>query len=434
MALTTTTKGFFALNRTKFILFACLVATWTIAGLFPRYQGTLQEQLSRTREKMPSIKVEFHPDTNPLTAYDPTKIALLIEGRARPHLVPQILHMISVVPPEWRFLFIGTNKSVAAVGRSFAIKHQQAAGKLDLMVVPKPWEIKDKEHVWRMLTDKHFYTDLLPGVEWLMKYESDSIMCSNSKDSLNDWLRYDWAAAPRSDTDTFAGNGGLSIRRIAAIKRVLDFQSRDDDSDPEDQWFGKRISAMPDFKVASGLDAKHFSVEEVYREAPMGYHLRDGEGHLPVGVWKNHDQRARILKYCPEVSIILPMKLERERCEGDNREGGIDEAESLAHEKAEAEKSRIKIEEKKKQAQEEAERVLEAERKKKEGGEAGAKEASEAAAKKEKEEEKEAERKKEENRKAQELELTTKINQEQVDKAVADAKKKAEEAKKKPPA
>ncbi|KFY86962.1 hypothetical protein V500_07279 [Pseudogymnoascus sp. VKM F-4518 (FW-2643)] len=418
MALATTTSGLFALNRTKVLLFACLVAIWTIAGLFPRYQESLQEQLARTRQKIPSIKVEFHPDSDPLTAYDPTKLALLIEGRAKPHLVPQILHMISVVPPEWRFLFIGTNKSVAAVGRSFAIKHQQAAGKLDLMVVPKPWEIKNKEHVWRMLTDAHFYTDLLPGVEWIMKYESDSIMCSNSKDSLNDWLRYDWAAAP-SDTDTFAGNGGLSLRRVAAIKRVLDFQSRNADSEPEDEWFGKRISAMPDFKVASGLDSKHFSVEEVYHEAPMGYHLRDGPGHLPAGVWKNSDQRARILKYCPEISIILPMKLERERCEGDNREGTIDREASLAAEKAEAEKSRIKIEEKKKLAQEEAEKVLEEERKKSEAEKAA---------------DKEAENKKEEDRKKQETELTAKINKEQADKAEADAKKKAEEDKKKPPA
>ncbi|OBT85100.1 hypothetical protein VE02_06499 [Pseudogymnoascus sp. 03VT05] len=419
MAITTKTSGFFALNRTKVILLACLVAIWTIAGLFPRYQESLQEQLTRTRQKLPSIKVEFHPESDSLTAYDPTKLALLIEGRAKPHLVPQILHMISVVPPEWRFLFIGTNKSVAAVGRSFAIKHQQAAGKLDLMVVPKPWEIKNKEHVWRMLTDSHFYTDLIPGVEWIMKYESDSIMCSNSKDSLNDWLRYDWAAAPRSNTDTFAGNGGLSVRRVAAIKRVLEFQTRDDDSEPEDEWFGKRISAMPDFKVASGLDAKHFSVEGVYHEAPMGYHLRVGAGQLPPGVWKNSDQRARILKYCPEIGIILPMKLERERCEGDNREGAIDQAASLAFEKAVAEKSRIKIEEKKKQAQEEADKVLEEERKKKEAGKAT--EGEEA-------------KKKEEERKKQEAELTAKVNKEQADKAAEEAKKKAEEDKKKKPA
>ncbi|KFZ18105.1 hypothetical protein V501_01354 [Pseudogymnoascus sp. VKM F-4519 (FW-2642)] len=401
MALNTTTSGLFALNRTKVLLFACLVAIWTIAGLFPRYQESLQEQLARTRQKIPSITVEFHPNGDPLTAYDPTKLALLIEGRAKPHLVPQILHMISVVPPEWRFLFIGTNKSVAAFGRSFAIKHQQAAGKLDLMVVPKPWEIKDKEHVWRMLTGAHFYTDLLPGVEWIMKYESDSIMCSNSKDSLNDWLRFDWAAAPRSDTDTFAGNGGLSVRRVAAIKRVLDFQSRDADSEPEDEWFGKRISAMPDFKVASGLDAKHFSVEEVYHEAPMGYHLRDGPGHLAAGVWRNSDQRE-----------------DPQRCEGDNREGTIDREVSLAAEKAEAEKSRIKIEEKKR-AQEEAEKVLEQERKKNDAEKAA---------------DKEAENKKEEDRKKQDTKLTAKLNKEQADKAEAEAKKKAEEDKKKPPA
>jgi hypothetical protein len=105
--------------------------------------------------------------------------------------------MITVVPPDWRFLFIGSNESVLQVGRSFGIKYQQASGKLDLMIAPKPWEIPDKEHIYRMLTDEKFYDELLPGVEWILKFESDSIMCSNSKDSLNDWLGFDWAGAPR---------------------------------------------------------------------------------------------------------------------------------------------------------------------------------------------------------------------------------------------
>lgn len=121
----------------------------------------------------------------------------MIEGRPIPHLVPQILHMMSVVPPDWRFLFIGSNKSIIAVGRSFAIQYQQASGKLDLMRAPKPWDINDKEGVWRMLTDTRFYDEYLPGVEWMMKYEIDSMMCANSGDSLNDWLDYDWAGAPR---------------------------------------------------------------------------------------------------------------------------------------------------------------------------------------------------------------------------------------------
>jgi hypothetical protein len=105
--------------------------------------------------------------------------------------------MIQVVPPDWRFLFIGSNESVLQVGRSFATKYQQASGKLDLMIAPPPFKVDSKEDVWQMLTSLNFYDELLPGVEWMLKFESDSIMCSNSGESLNDWLGYDWAGAPR---------------------------------------------------------------------------------------------------------------------------------------------------------------------------------------------------------------------------------------------
>jgi hypothetical protein len=107
--------------------------------------------------------------------------------------------MISVVPHNWRFVFIGTNESVISVSRSFATQFQEANGKLDLVVLPKPWSIESKEHVYRLLTDISFYDNFLPDVEWLLKFESDSIMCARSDDSLNDWLDYDWAGAPRYD-------------------------------------------------------------------------------------------------------------------------------------------------------------------------------------------------------------------------------------------
>jgi hypothetical protein len=106
--------------------------------------------------------------------------------------------MISVVPPDWRFMFIGTNKSVISVSRSFATQYQEANGKLDLVVLPKPWGIESKEDVYRLLTDIRFYDTFLPDIEWLLKFESDSIMCANSGDSLDDWLDFDWAGAPRS--------------------------------------------------------------------------------------------------------------------------------------------------------------------------------------------------------------------------------------------
>jgi hypothetical protein len=117
--------------------------------------------------------------------------------------------MMAVVPPDWRFLFIGTEESVAQVGRAYSTQYQQVIGKLDLMVLPEPWKIDTKELVWRTLTDPRFYDEFLPGVEWLLKYESDSIMCANSEKSLNDWLDWSWVGAPKyvCSVSTWKGKG-----------------------------------------------------------------------------------------------------------------------------------------------------------------------------------------------------------------------------------
>lgn len=247
-------------------------------------------------------------------------------------------------------MFIGTNKSVISVSRSFATQYQEANGKLDLVVLPKPWKIDSKEDVYRLLTDVRFYDEFLPGVEWMLKFESDSIMCARSDDSVNDWLHYSWAGAPRyassliflflpahlsqltmvpsspaprSATDRFAGNGGLSLRRLSAVRQILNFQSRYNDTEPEDEWFGKRITVLPGAKVASGEQEDHFSVESIWHDKPIGYHIKDGGETLAEDVWKDPQRRKNNFEYCPELAMIMPMKLERERCPGDDRMGTI---------------------------------------------------------------------------------------------------------------
>lgn len=104
---------------------------------------------------------------------------------------------MSVVPPDWPFLFIGSLRSILSISRAPAILHRQMTGKLDFMVLPEPWEIEAKEDVHRLMTDLRFYDEFLPGVEWILKFESDAILCANSEESLNDWLDWSWAGAPR---------------------------------------------------------------------------------------------------------------------------------------------------------------------------------------------------------------------------------------------
>jgi hypothetical protein len=127
----------------------------------------------------------------------------------------------------------------------------------------------------------------------------------------------------RVQNDRFAGNGGLSLRRISAVRKILSFQARFNDTGPEDEWFGRRITLMPGAKVANDAEEQHFSVEGVYHEKPMGYHIRESGNYLDDEVWKNAERRKANFEYCPELVIIMPMKLERERCDGDNLEGEV---------------------------------------------------------------------------------------------------------------
>src|SRR5271170_4332041 len=69
--------------------------------------------------------------------YNQSKVALMVENRPVGSLAPLILHMISVVPPDWRFRFMGSNESVLLVNNSAAIRRQVDVGKLDLTYIPE---------------------------------------------------------------------------------------------------------------------------------------------------------------------------------------------------------------------------------------------------------------------------------------------------------
>ena len=107
------------------------------------------------------------------------------------------------------------------------------------------------------------------------------------------------------------------------MKKILGFQSRYNDTDPEDEWYGKRITVSPGARVASGQQEDHFSVEDKYHENSMGFHVREGGEVLPEDVWMDPERRKKIFDYCPELMMIMPMKLKKERCPGDNGKGEI---------------------------------------------------------------------------------------------------------------
>lgn len=119
----------------------------------------------------------------------------------------------------------------------------------------------------------------------------------------------------RYNYERWSGGGGLSLRRVSHVLKVLQFQSRQDDAESEDKWLSDRIKVLPGVKLPKPEVEKSFAVEGMWHEKPMGLHVPSSSDRLLKEAWDDADQRKKTFEYCPEVKMIMNMKLERERCE-----------------------------------------------------------------------------------------------------------------------
>ncbi|KAI4199104.1 MAG: hypothetical protein LQ346_002623, partial [Caloplaca aetnensis] len=275
---------------------ACILVLFVVL-----FQGPI-----RNRIDIPKVSLDWHKPK-----YDPTKVALLIENRPEGMLAPHMLHMISVIPPDWKAQFMGSDESLAYINSSKAIQYQVSIGKLDLTYIPKNMSVSGQEQISQFLTTLWIYDTVLHPAENLLLFQTDSILCSQSGKSLNDWLEYDWVGAPWNRDGRYGGNGGLSMRKVSSIIRVLQHQRRIPDSEPEDVWLSERLGHLPNGKLANGTVSNEFSVENTYADQPMGYHLgHSGRGN-PAAYLGTPEKRQKVWDYCPEIKMLTDMDPEQ---------------------------------------------------------------------------------------------------------------------------
>lgn len=241
---------------------------------------------------------------------------------------------------------MGSLESVEFLNQSRAIRNHVNSGKLDLTYIPSNMTTGSQEEISRFLTNLWLYETVLQPAEWLLVFQTDSMLCANSRQSLNNWLDYDWVGAPWNPTGRFGGNGGLSLRRVSSIIDVLRNQERRFNSEPEDVWLTDRLGHRPNAKLANGTASLTFSGEMFSGEAekvaeaakkkgkdkgkskdptkagelvkgiddwrdgfyePMGYHTGGSGETLHGGIWGTPEMRKHIWGYCPEVKMMLKM-------------------------------------------------------------------------------------------------------------------------------
>ena len=76
-----------------------------------------------------------------------------------------------------------------------------------------------------------------------------------------------------------------------------------------------RVGLVPGANMAPPAVEREFAVEDIWTERPMGYHINPivGPGNS-LDVWDDPAKRRMIYEYCPEIKIILDMRLDREQC------------------------------------------------------------------------------------------------------------------------
>ncbi|EPE26161.1 hypothetical protein GLAREA_02073 [Glarea lozoyensis ATCC 20868] len=283
--------------------------------------------------------------TAPPNPYDRTKVAFLVETRPLPHLPALFAHMISVIPAEWTFRFMGGPSALEFMRANPMLSRYEKAGKLEFLDVPANYSLKDRDTISQMFTDHHLYSNILAPAEHLLVFQPDSIFCAGAPTTLNDYLEYDWIGAPWSPTAQFGGNGGLSLRKVSKIVQILEKKKRENTGMPfEDEWLSRELNSLPGAKMATADISKTFSVESVWDETPLGYHIGWMGVHHPQ-IWDNKDQVDHILKYCPEVKIILGMKLDNDKPQAIQE---IAQAEKEEEEKSAASNARPEVPKEKK--------------------------------------------------------------------------------------
>lgn len=167
-----------------------------------------------------------------------------------------------------------------------------------------------------MFTDPHLYRTILSPAEHVFVFQPDSIFCANSPKTVNDFLEWDWIGAPWSNTAHYDGNGGISLRRVSKVLAVLRRQRRPYmDGALEDLWLTDQLKKLNGSHLPNATISKSFSVESVWDDRPLGYHV----GWLGVHhgqIWDDEKQVDYILEYCLEVKMILGMRLDRDKPAG----------------------------------------------------------------------------------------------------------------------
>ena len=204
--------------------------------------------------------------------------------------------------PDWQLLVVYTQRAEAAVLGNKAVRSLSRTGGLDAvplsdLEVPDLHELGHVSAYSRLLAHPKFWQAM--HADKVLIFQTDSVLCSASPFSVDDFLAYDYIGAPWIQANHAVGNGGLSLRSVRKMLHIT--QHFNNTPHPEDMFFAAGLAdlAQRDASVvlAPTAVANKFSWE-MDTEPPE---------HVPFGVHRYvrlpAELKAAITRGCPEAGI-----------------------------------------------------------------------------------------------------------------------------------
>jgi len=139
------------------------------------------------------------------------------------------------------------------------------------------------------MVNKNFINEI--PTEVFLIFQTDTIICEETKELIYDFMEYDYVGAPWKDND-IGGNGGLSLRRKTKMLEILDKCKYNGIN--EDEYFSWGCEGVF-INMPSKNDAKNFSIETIYNEKSFGIHK--AWGYLKDNIYKqckNYDKLVKL--------------------------------------------------------------------------------------------------------------------------------------------
>lgn len=190
---------------------------------------------------------------------NPTHLAVIVETREFPNFGQIVKNHLYFLPRTFGLLVVCCKGNEEFVDKEL--------GDIDgYSTMTLPSSKMDSMTYNKLLTSSNFWSVI--DAEKVLIFQTDSLLL---RPGIERYLKYNFVGAPWKHIRMTGGNGGLSIRDVAEMKRVCSsFKWDVNKHGNEDLFFCREVR-----NVAPNDVAQSFSVETIFYPKPIGIHACD---------------------------------------------------------------------------------------------------------------------------------------------------------------